>query len=192
MHAHRSSALQQECHAELVNLCAVTIAIGRGLIVPDRRSTRHHLGKRLIAAQHGEHAAARHRRASGPAGRQVIALSGAGGLAILLGELITLRQQQLPVKIIVSSTAVLSLAELEMKAAAIVTYGTGLDNPGFAAIARAAGPSAMRVAKADELGNAAAVVRHHGPALGHGPHRPAGTGVGTAWLVLRIFTVRNC
>ena len=48
-------------------------------------------------------------RAARP-GRQVIARSGAGGLAILLGELITLRQQQLPVKIIVSSNAALSLA----------------------------------------------------------------------------------
>lgn len=42
---------------------------------------------------------------------------------------------------------------------------TGLDNPGFAAIARATGPSALRAEKADELDNAVAVVRHHGPAL---------------------------
>lgn len=82
----------------------------------------------------------------------------------MLGELITLRQQQLPVKIIVFNHAA-AFVELEMKAAAIVTYGTDLDNPDFAAIARATGPSATRAEKADELGNAAAVVRHHGPAL---------------------------
>jgi hypothetical protein len=123
-------------------------------------------------------------------GRQVIVLSGAGRLPILLGELMTLRQQQLVVKIIMFNAAALSFVELEVKAAAIVTYGTDLDNPDFAPIARATGPSAMRAEKAGEIDKAAAVVRHHGP--GHGPHRPAGIGVGTAWLVLRIFTFRNC
>jgi len=97
--------------------------------------------------------------------RQVIALSGDGGLAILLGELITLRQQHLPVKIIVFNNAALSFVELEIKAAGIFTYGTDRDNPDFAAIARATGPSATRVEKAAALDNAAAVVRHHGPAL---------------------------
>ena len=46
------------------------------------------------------------------AARQVIALSGAGALAILLGELITLRQRQLPVKVIVFNNAALSFVEL--------------------------------------------------------------------------------
>jgi hypothetical protein len=45
MDAHRSSALRQECRAELNNLCAVAITIGRVLIVPNRRSARRHLGK---------------------------------------------------------------------------------------------------------------------------------------------------
>ena len=58
-------------------------------------------------------------------GRQVVALSGDGGLAMLLGELLTLRQQQLPVKVVVFSNGALSFVELEMKAGGIVTYGTG-------------------------------------------------------------------
>ena len=99
-------------------------------------------------------------------GRQVIALSGDGGLAMLLGELLTLRQQQLPVKVVVFSNGALSFVELEMKAAGIVTYGTDLDNPDFAGIARAAGLFGARVDKADELQDALqAAFAHDGPAL---------------------------
>jgi pyruvate dehydrogenase (quinone) len=85
---------------------------------------------------------------------------------MLLGELITLRQQQLPVKVVVFNNGALSFVELEMKAAGIVTYGTGLDNPDFAAIARAAGLFGAQVEKADELGDALqAAFTHDGPAL---------------------------
>jgi pyruvate dehydrogenase (quinone) len=88
--------------------------------------------------------------AAGP-GRQVVALSGDGGLAMLLGELITLRQQHLPVKVVVFNNGALAFVELEMKAAGIVTYGTDLDNPDFAAIATAAGLFGARVEKAEDL-----------------------------------------
>jgi pyruvate dehydrogenase (quinone) len=99
-------------------------------------------------------------------GRQVITLSGDGGLAMLLGELITLRQQHLPVKVVVFNNGALSFVELEMKAAGIVTYGTDLDNPDFAAIARAIGLFGVRVAKADELeGALREAFDHDGPAL---------------------------
>jgi hypothetical protein len=52
------------------------------------------------------------------------------------------------------------LAELEIKAAGIFTYGTDRDNPDFA-ITHATGLSAARVEKAAALDNAAAVVRRH-------------------------------
>ena len=87
-------------------------------------------------------------------GRQVIALSGDGGLAMLLGELLTLRQQQLPVKIVVFNNGALSFVELEMKAAGIVNYGTDLVDPDFTGIARAAGLFGARVEKASELEDA--------------------------------------
>jgi len=99
-------------------------------------------------------------------GRQVIALSGDGGIAMLLGELITLRQRHLPVKVVVFNNGALSFVELEMKAAGIVTYGTDLDNPDFAGIARAAGLFGVRVEKAGQLENALTeAFAHDGPAL---------------------------
>jgi pyruvate dehydrogenase (quinone) len=98
--------------------------------------------------------------------RQVIALCGDGGLAMLLGELLTLHQQQLPVKIVVFNNGALSFVELEMKAAGIPTFGTDLVDPDFAGIARAAGLSGARVEKASELDDALrAAFAHDGPAL---------------------------
>jgi pyruvate dehydrogenase (quinone) len=98
--------------------------------------------------------------------RQVISLSGDGGLAMLLGELITLRQQRLPVKVVVFTNGALSFVELEMKAGGIVTYGTELDNPDFAGIARATGLYGVRVEKSDELEEALrGAFAHDGPAL---------------------------
>jgi pyruvate dehydrogenase (quinone) len=99
-------------------------------------------------------------------GRQVVTLSGDGGLAMMLGELITLRQQRLPVKVVVFNNGALSFVELEMKAAGIVTYGTGLDNPDFAGIARSAGLFGARVETAGELeGTLQEAFGHDGPAL---------------------------
>jgi pyruvate dehydrogenase (quinone) len=99
-------------------------------------------------------------------GRQVVALSGDGGVSMLLGELITLRQQHLPVKVVVFNNGALSFVELEMKAAGIVTYGTDLDNPDFAGIARAVGLFGARVEKAGELDDALrAAFEHDGAAL---------------------------
>src|SRR6202035_3440607 len=84
-------------------------------------------------------------------GRQVISMSGDGGLALLLGELIPLRQQHLPVKVVVFNNGALAFVELEMKAAGIVTYGTDLDNPSFAALANSIGIQGIRVEQPNDL-----------------------------------------
>ncbi|MEU7824271.1 ubiquinone-dependent pyruvate dehydrogenase [Catellatospora sp. NPDC049133] len=98
--------------------------------------------------------------------RQVVSLSGDGGLAMLLGELITLRQMRLPVKVVVFNNGALSFVELEMKAAGFVTFATDLDNPDFAAMAEAAGLFGARVDKAGDLEDAVrAAFAHPGPAL---------------------------
>ncbi|WP_334150185.1 ubiquinone-dependent pyruvate dehydrogenase [Microbacterium sp.] len=98
--------------------------------------------------------------------RQVVALAGDGGLAMMLGELLTLTQNRLPVKTIVVNNSSLNFVELEMKAAGFVTYGTGLDNPSFAAIAEAMGIFARRVERSEDLPDAVRdVLAHDGPAL---------------------------
>jgi pyruvate dehydrogenase (quinone) len=98
--------------------------------------------------------------------RQVVSLSGDGGLAMLLGELITLRQMRLPVKVVVFNNGALSFVELEMKAAGIVNYPTKLDNPDFAAVARGVGLFGATVEHAGELeGALQTAFAHDGPAL---------------------------
>jgi pyruvate dehydrogenase (quinone) len=83
--------------------------------------------------------------------RQVVTLSGDGGLAMMLGDLLTLKQLKLPVKIVVFNNSSLAFVELEMKAAGIVNYGTDLDNPGFAEIAKALGMHGVRVEYPNDL-----------------------------------------
>lgn len=98
--------------------------------------------------------------------RQVIAISGDGGLAMLFGELLTLVQLKLPVKVIVINNASLNFVELEMKAAGIVNYGTELVNPDFAEVARSIGLFGRRVSDPRELPDAVAeALAHEGPAL---------------------------
>ncbi|KAB7756297.1 ubiquinone-dependent pyruvate dehydrogenase [Mycolicibacterium mucogenicum] len=98
--------------------------------------------------------------------RQVVALAGDGGLTMLLGELITLVQNRLPVKLIVFNNSSLNFVELEMKAAGIVTFGTDLDNPDFAAVARSCGVFSRRVEHPSELESAVSeALAHDGPAL---------------------------
>jgi pyruvate dehydrogenase (quinone) len=72
-------------------------------------------------------------------GRQVVSLSGDGGLAMLMGDLLSLQQLQAPVKIIVFKNNSLAFVELEMKAAGILDFGTDLRNPDFAKMAEGAG-----------------------------------------------------
>lgn len=99
-------------------------------------------------------------------GRQVVALAGDGGLAMLLGELLTLRQNKLPVKIVVFNNSSLNFVEVEMKAAGFVTFGTGLQNPDFGEVARAIGLHGQRVERPDDLEGALRdAFAYDGPAL---------------------------
>jgi pyruvate dehydrogenase (quinone) len=84
-------------------------------------------------------------------GRQVISLSGDGGLAMMLGDLLTLKQLNLPVKLIVFNNGALAFVELEMKAAGFVDHGTDLINPNFAKLAEAANIRGMRIEKPEDL-----------------------------------------
>ncbi|MBG6239071.1 pyruvate dehydrogenase (quinone) [Mycetocola sp. CAN_C7] len=98
--------------------------------------------------------------------RQVIALAGDGGLTMMMGELLSLVQNRLPVKIIVFNNSSLNFVELEMKAAGLVNYGTELVNPNFADVATAMGIHGQRVENPDDLpGALREAFAHDGPAL---------------------------
>jgi pyruvate dehydrogenase (quinone) len=98
--------------------------------------------------------------------RQVVTLSGDGGLAMMFGELITLQQLKLPVKMVVFNNSALSFVELEMKAAGLVNFGTDLQNPNFSEVASALGFSGQRVDRPDDLAGALrAAFAYDGPAL---------------------------
>ena len=85
---------------------------------------------------------------------------------MLFGELITLLQNNLPVKVIVFNNSSLNFVELEMKAAGFVNFGTGLTNPDFSAVARAMGMFGRRVEQPGDLETALTdAFSHHGPAL---------------------------
>jgi pyruvate dehydrogenase (quinone) len=99
-------------------------------------------------------------------GRQVISMSGDGGLAMLLGELLSLRQLNLPVKLVVFSNSTLGFVELEMKAAGLVDFATELVNPNFAQLAESAGLLGRRVEKPEDLHAALKeALSHDGPAM---------------------------
>jgi pyruvate dehydrogenase (quinone) len=99
-------------------------------------------------------------------GRQVVCLSGDGGLAMLMGDLLSLRQLQLPVKVIVFKNDALAFVELEMKAAGILDFGTDLHNPNFAKMAEAAGLLGLTAETPDQIRPMIEqALKHDGPAL---------------------------
>src|ERR1700727_4009301 len=99
-------------------------------------------------------------------GRQVVALSGDGGLAMLMGDLLSLRQLDAPVKIIVFKNESLAFVELEMKAAGIIDFGTDLKDPDFARLADAAGLLGLTAeTPGDVRPMIAQALEHNGPAL---------------------------
>ncbi|CAD1786332.1 ubiquinone-dependent pyruvate dehydrogenase [Xanthomonas euroxanthea] len=99
-------------------------------------------------------------------GRQVIALSGDGGFAMLMGDFISLAQLRLPVKIVVFNNASLGFVAMEMKAAGYLDTGTELRNPDFAAMSNAMGILGIRVDESAQLERALRqAFAHSGPAL---------------------------
>ncbi|MGA2244405.1 MAG: ubiquinone-dependent pyruvate dehydrogenase [Verrucomicrobiota bacterium] len=98
--------------------------------------------------------------------RQVVTLSGDGGLAMLLGDLLTLHQLRLPVKVVVFNNGSLGFVELEMKAAGILDFATDLRNPDFAKIAEAANVLGLKAETPEQVRPMLVeALQHDGPAL---------------------------
>ncbi|MFB7642624.1 ubiquinone-dependent pyruvate dehydrogenase [Peribacillus butanolivorans] len=97
---------------------------------------------------------------------QVVALSGDGGLSMLMGDLLTLRQHKLPVKVVVFNNNALGFVELEMKSSGYLETGTSLENPNFADVAQAMGIEGIRVEDPADLENAVKrAFSHNGPVV---------------------------
>ncbi len=99
-------------------------------------------------------------------GRQVISLSGDGGFSMLMGDFLTLKQLNLPVKVVVFDNGSLDFVELEMKAAGNLPHGTDLVNPDFAKMAEAVGILGLRVEKPEDVEPMVEkALKHDGPTL---------------------------
>ena len=83
--------------------------------------------------------------------RQVVSVSGDGGLSMLLGELITAKMYDLPVKVVVFNNSTLGMVKLEMLVNGLPDFQTDVPDTNYAEIARAIGFHAERVEDASRL-----------------------------------------
>jgi pyruvate dehydrogenase (quinone) len=98
--------------------------------------------------------------------RQVICLSGDGGFSMLMGDFLSLKQLNLPIKVIVFNNGSLGFVELEMKAAGLLTYGTSLVNTDFSKLAEAVGIMGLRAERPGQVKPMLSqALEHDGPAL---------------------------
>jgi len=106
-------------------------------------------------------------------GRQVICLAGDGGFTMLLGDLLTTVQENLPIKIVVYDNGKLGFVDIEQKAAGLVPVYTDLKNPDFGDVAKAMGLWGRSVSKAGDLEESIQTwLAQPGPALLHVKVKP--------------------
>ena len=86
--------------------------------------------------------------------RQVVSVSGDGGLSMLLGELITAKMYDLPIKVVVFNNSTLGMVKLEMLVNGLPDFQTDVPDTNYAEIARAIGFHAERVEDASRLEDA--------------------------------------
>ncbi len=99
-------------------------------------------------------------------GRQIVSVSGDGGLSMLMGELVTVAAYKLPVKIVVFNNSTLGLVKVEMLVDGFPDFGVDVPMVDYAAVANALGIFGQRVEKPTEIASAlAAAFAHEGPAL---------------------------
>ncbi|MCA8927923.1 MAG: ubiquinone-dependent pyruvate dehydrogenase [Alphaproteobacteria bacterium] len=98
--------------------------------------------------------------------RQVIAMCGDGGMTMLMGDLLTLVQENLPVKLVVFNNGTLGFVEMEQRVEGLLDAFTDLKNPNFAKLAEVCGLKGWRVENANDLEGAMGEwLSAEGPAL---------------------------
>lgn len=83
--------------------------------------------------------------------QQIIALCGDGGLSMMMGDLATIVQYKLPVKLVVFNNRSLGMVKLEMEVAGLPDWQTEMYNPDFAKIAKAMGMKAYTVDSPEDV-----------------------------------------
>ena len=83
--------------------------------------------------------------------RQVVSVSGDGGLSMLLGELVTARMHDLPIKVVVFNNSTLGMVKLEMLVNGLPDYGTDVHDVNYADVATAVGFHGERVTEPTRL-----------------------------------------
>ena len=98
--------------------------------------------------------------------RQVIAFCGDGGMTMLMGDLLTLKQEKLPVKLLIFNNGTLGFVEMEQRVEGLLDSYTELENPDFAKLADVCGLRGWRVEEEDDLETAMrAWLAAEGPAV---------------------------
>ena len=86
--------------------------------------------------------------------RQIIAMCGDGGISMLLGDLATIHQYKLPIKIIIFNNRSLGMVKLEMQVAGLIDYQTEMMNPDFARVGEAMGIKSENIINPEEVDDA--------------------------------------
>jgi thiamine pyrophosphate-dependent acetolactate synthase large subunit-like protein len=86
--------------------------------------------------------------------RQVVAIAGDGAFNMLMGELLTAAEYDLPITAIVFDNSKLGFIALEQEAKGLPEHAIGFKNPDMAAIAQACGCLGLRAENSKELSSA--------------------------------------
>ena len=98
--------------------------------------------------------------------RQVISVSGDGGLSMLMGELVTAAAHKLPLNVVVFNNSTLGMVKLEMLVDGLPDFGVDVPDANYAAVATALGFHAVRVTDPANIADAyRAAFAHNGPSL---------------------------
>ncbi len=98
--------------------------------------------------------------------RQVIAFCGDGGISMLLGDLMTISQYQIPVKIIIFNNRVLGMVKLEMRVEGYIDWQTDMVNPDFVKLAESMNIAAWEAKESKDVELALTNgFKHNGPAI---------------------------
>jgi pyruvate dehydrogenase (quinone) len=78
-------------------------------------------------------------------GRQAIGICGDGGLSMLMGDLLTIAERQLPVKLVVLDNSGFQFVHIEQQEAGIQPFGIDFTNPDLAKVAESIGLTGIRL-----------------------------------------------